>query len=195
MKEWPLNFLKKQMEDALSELGADEKWRRMKMDRLETDLSRPEYVYRELAEALEVDFGVGISQAGQGMKTIFGSVLADLPEEVFIKLLKMKHVFYIHTNNPGAEVKPFQLDEDRIRAINDLQRVVVVNFPHDMISRDFAAARGTVAHELAHVYLEHGFKETVHTEDDEEEDDRLIAEWGFEAEWEATIREYESWEG
>jgi hypothetical protein len=110
-------------------------------------------------------------------KSCFSSVLADLPESIFEKLITKENLFFIFIPVPGAEVKLFELD----RTLNAGELLQVVSFQY---SDDYNIdeMRGIIVHELAHVYLEHRHGSTKKTEN---EADETAIQWGFKEEIEA----------
>ncbi len=101
--------------------------------------------YWELMGFLKHDF-VNINESDQDIveksnsfTIVFGSVLADLDEEVFKQLWKMKNLFFIFTPCPGPEVKLFQLE-------NDLRKgdLIIVNFPYSSIDHPPKTIRGLI---------------------------------------------------
>ncbi len=140
-------------------------------------IERDEEVYTRLEWELNCDFGLGggLNDDSLNFSMAFGTVLADLPKEAFLKLREMKNVFYTFVPLPMAMVKTFPLEE-KLKA----QSIVVVTFPHFLLMPE-DALRGQIAHELAHVYLGH----TQGGQKIEDEANNLVKEWGFHKEWEA----------
>jgi hypothetical protein len=128
----------------------------------------------------------GFSGIGLAFKNTFGSVLSDLPKEVFLQLVGMKNVFFTFTPNPGAEVKPFVL-EDRDN-LGDWSRIIVVTFPYAVYGMPLMAIRGSIVHELVHVCL-HSETKVGSNDAMEEEADKVAGDWGFTEEI-AEMRKY-----
>lgn len=133
-------------------------------------------IFYKLTDQLQHDFGSGVGGDSAFFTEIFGSVLAELPKEVFEKLIEMKNVLYIFTPFPGAEVKIFQLDEN-IKA----GTLSIINFPYDSSYMPSEVLRGQIAHELAHVLLEHD----CGSDENENTADETAKLWGFEKEIQA----------
>jgi hypothetical protein len=130
-------------------------------------------IYSELAGSFNLNFGRGIyGGAPELMRTLFGFVLANLPEEVFTKLSEMKNLFFSYIPDVGAEVKVFPLSDD----LNAGEKLFIVTLPYIMASEPSMAVIGEIAHELAHVYAGH-----IRGNDEiEEETDEIAKGWGFE---------------
>jgi hypothetical protein len=97
-----------------------EGWR----ERYAKQLRRDVTVYYELTNCFNSDFGFGgLSGFKETMVYTFGTVLADLPEEVFKKLYASKNLFFSFTPEPGAEIKVFFPEHD-IKVGEKLQLVV-----------------------------------------------------------------------
>ncbi len=168
MKEWVMPFF--------LQLQKRRKYREYKEEKDIPDVA----VFYALVDQLECDFGGGIGGDVDWFTSLFGSVLADLPEEVFKKIQGMRrNVFFIFTPFPGAEVKIFQMEDRKLEGT-----LRIVNFPYDSIFMPPVACRGQIAHELAHIFLEHGCgnEEKQNEEDIEDQTDATAKEWGFEKE-------------
>lgn len=142
-----------------------------------------ESVSRSLADLLNLHFGIGGHLGGQDyFAVLFGSVLSDLPKDVFLELRSRRNVFYLFTPNEGSEVKHFFFDEK-------WDHVIVVNFPYALSEMDDTmAAKGSIVHELAHV---HSHSDSpVSSDEREDEADKIAIDWGFGAEIEK-MREFE----
>jgi hypothetical protein len=185
MKPWVKPYLLNGLAKTLDEIGASDEWKQLKTENfIESLESHPETAWWELPGSLNTHFGLGgLGGPRDWFTSAFGSVLADLPEEVFLKLCGMKNVFFTFTPNPGAEIKPFILVED----IKTGEALKVVTFPYVITCSSPGAARGTIAHELAHLYA-HPDK---YASDDamEDEADEIAKSWGFEQEVEE-MRDY-----
>jgi hypothetical protein len=186
MKDWVRPFLLEQHRKEIEELDKRALDRHVK--NFEKMIKNEEVVWDGLTETLNAHFGCGgIGGDSQWMIGAFGSTLADLPKEVFLRFEEMKHVFYVFTPSPGgAEVKPFILDQDH--DVDKWDRVIIVSFPYEISCKPSAAARGMIVHELAHVYLHSD--EMAITDEMENEADQTAIEWGFGDEIKA-LRDYE----
>jgi hypothetical protein len=131
-----------------------------------------EILYQELISCLNCDFGKELEHRHGFFHTVFGSVLADLPEEVFKTLCSMKNLFFVYTPNPRAETKLFELKN----GITE-QKLQVVLFPHDSDFLPSMVLRGQIVHELVHVHT--GLMDMI---EDEDQVDSIAIKWGFEEE-------------
>lgn len=146
-------------------------------------------IWNELASYFQYDFG----NEGDLMILHFGSVLADLPKEAFEKLRKRTDVYFVHTSSPNADVKFI-----RRKGKSKDDWVCIVNFAFDTMSTTEHVIRGIIAHELAHIYLNHKLLDPEEREVDlrtwikereadlrakrwieEREVDLLLIQWGF----------------
>jgi len=154
------------------------------------EISYDESVFCYLTEELNCEFWMGgIGGDYQLFTEIFGSVLADLPQNVFEKISTMKNVFYIFTPQPGAEVKILRFEHDIMAG----ETIKIVNFPYTDLFNPLRVLRGEIAHEIAHIYAEHDFVQLMNGkthEDQEDEADQLAMEWGFKDEIKE-LREFE----
>jgi len=185
MRDWVKPYLLEDFEKINKELGFDHDQNEWSMDHVKEELEDEEAVCYRLADQLRIHFSTfGIGDEGWLFKAAFGSVLSDLPKEVFLQLVRMKHVFFTFTPNSGAEVKHFVIEEGE--NIGGWDRIVIVTFPYALISMSLTALRGSIVHELVHVCL-HSDKGAS---DDamEAETDRVSEEWGFKKEI-RTLRE------
>ena len=181
MKDWVKPYLIQQIEE---HIGGDETFRKQWIENKVESFKSDQAVYWELVEDFNYHFGFGLGGEKDYFTTTFGAVLADLSQEVFLKLKEMRNLFFCFTPMPGAEVKQFRLEDD-LRAGEVLQIVI---FPYASAFMPPMAIRGEIAHELAHVWLEH--RSTTEHEKQEDETDNLAREWGFVEEIEA-LRQYE----
>jgi hypothetical protein len=186
MKDWVRPYLIQELEESFDEAEIMYEAERKKLIESQVEgFQSDEAVFYALVEEFNTDFGIGILGGAKDRFTnIFGSVLADLPENVFMKLKEMKNLLFCFTPTLGGEVKQFRLEHD-LEAGELLQ---VVTFPYENVFMPLRAARGEIVHELAHVWAEH--MPSLEHEKLEEEADNLPREWGFEKEIEA-LREYE----
>lgn len=171
MKDWVKPFIIQEFTNSLNRIGKSEEEKKEKIEQKTKGLENDEVIYYELINLLQCDFGDGLAGDSKDFTMMFGLTLADLPEETFRKLYRMKNVFYIFTPFPGAEVKILNLDEN----IQE-EQLKIVNFPYDSIDMTRKALKGEIAHELAHISLEH-----ITGEDEmEDEADKTVRSWGFE---------------
>ena len=140
--------------------------------RLNRTLSDREAEYH-LAALLQVDFVKGVEGDSQFLMEAFGSALADLPEDVFVKLKKMEHLLFVFAPNLDAEVKHFCLNN-----IIKEKSIIVITFPFFVAYWSPLVVRGTIVHALARVYIENVWN-TVGGDEREKEADKLAVEWGY----------------
>ena len=171
MKDWVKPYLQKKYRGTIRQ---NEKW-------------EGRSAYYELTDEFEHNFGYGIGGDADWMISCFGSVLADLPKGAFDKIRRTKNLIFLFTPNPGAEVKQIH-PEKTIKAGDLLQ---IVTFPYGMVSYPPGAARGSIVHELAHIYLGHtpACETPEGYEEREDKADEITKGWGFEEEIQA-IKEY-----
>jgi len=131
-------------------------------------------VYSELMGELQYDFGRGIAGEKIYFEDNFGEVLSNIPEEAFKKLSQMKNLFFLFTPHEGATWRTIPLNDD-LKATEGLK---IVNFPFATVFKSPKAIRGTVVHELAHIFAEHD----LWKEENENEADEIARSWGFEEE-------------
>jgi len=186
MKPWVKSFLMQQHKKVMNEMKMEKETRKLSLEGFKREIESDEAIRYKLIDELNCHFGVGgLLGHKNWFKDIFGSVLADLPEEVFLQIRAMKNVLYTFTPNPGAEVKHFFFEENDNH--ENWDRIVIVTFPFGIIDMSAKAARGMIAHELVHVCV-HSDK-AISNDAMEDEADRIAMEWGFEEEIKA-MREY-----
>jgi hypothetical protein len=185
MKSWVKSFLLQEERQRIDEhfKGKDQETKEMILDTRIQELQGQEAIWLELSDFFNADFGGGISGPGHKFKCVFGSVLAEMPKNVFNKLRGMKNLFIAYClMMGGAELKFFDLEHN----MKVGERLIVVVFPFETASRSFDVARGAVAHELAHVYAEHLIPGKLKGYDEaEDEADQIAKNWGFDKEIEA----------
>jgi hypothetical protein len=191
MKTWVIPYLRQQTIESISRLeDLSEEEREELTERALERVSKmrlEDEIYYELTGLLNCDFGGGLGWPVEVWISLFGFVLAEIPEEVFRKLHSMKSLFFIFSPCPGAEVKVFQLKN----GIEEGETLRVVNFPYeDFESMTRTQLKGEIAHELAHAYLEHILGGPDETED---EADEIAKKWGFEKEIEAMRDLFKDW--
>jgi hypothetical protein len=173
MKDWVRSFLIQEFIDSLGGPGKSEEGREKKIKQKTKELENSELAYEELANLMQCDFGNAPAGESSVFSAIFGSVLADLPEDVFKKLSEMKNVLYIFTPFPWAEVKIFDLSA----SIKEGQ-IRIVNFPNNSLDMTQKALKGEIAYGLARVLS--GLKGS-----EDESADETLRNWGFEKELKA----------
>lgn len=149
-----------------------------------TTLEDKETFYHELVSCLNCHFARGLGYTEDFFYNVFGSVLADLPEEVFKRICSMKNLFFVYTPNPRAETKIFQLKNDITE-----RTLQVVIFPYDSDFLPSMVLRGEIVRELVRVHR--GLVDVV---EQEQRIDAIAIEWGFREEVEA-LREYKRGRG
>jgi hypothetical protein len=169
MKDWVKPYILQRITEYLNEFVQDEpekeRWLALKSKALEDT----EILYYELTSYLNCHFGRELGDPQEFFYKVFGSVLADLPEEIFKKLCNMKNLFFTYTPNPGAEVKIFELEYD-IKEGN----LEIITFPYRWGFLPPNALRGVIVHELVHIYT--GLGAII---DQEDQIDSIATEWGF----------------
>lgn len=186
MRDWVKLYLLEEVEKTNGGHRIGREQAEYGMNQIKGELENDETVFNRLADKLRTHFSAyGFASEGWAFKAAFGSILSDLPGEVFLQLVGMRHVFYTFTPNPGAEVKPFVLNDEE--NAGDWDRILVVPFPYAVYTMPPMARQGSTVHELPHVCV-HSDK-AASTDAMEDEADRVAGEWGFKEEIEA-MREY-----
>jgi hypothetical protein len=186
MKDWVIPYLKEETTRSLKDEGYDsvqiEEVLALRYDNLEPE----EGFWQRLVDNLNTHFWMGAWGWAQDVFTdVFGSLLGDLPKEVYIKIRQMKNLFFVFNPSFGAEVKIFHLEND-LKSGTELRIVV---FPYsDYVMNQKDVLRGGIVHELVHVFEEH--KYGPNDEDIEDKTDEIAKSWGFEKEIKA-MRKYE----
>ena len=143
------------------------------------DLEDEEEVYDQLIDYFNVDFGRDeLNGPSDYISNAFGSVLADLPENVFKELSEMKNLFFTFTPHAGAEVKRFVLADD----FRTGEKIQIVTFPYTTAFLPLSATRGEIAHQLAHIYGEHNGASGARTDATQRQADQTAKFWGFQEE-------------
>lgn len=142
-------------------------------------LEGKETFYHELISCLNCHFARELGYTEGFFYNVFGSVLADLPEEVFKEICSMKNLFFVYTPYPRAETKIFQLKNDITE-----RTLQIVIFPFDSDFLPSMVLRGEIVRELVRVHR--GLVDVV---EQEQRIDAISKEWGFREEIEA-LREY-----
>lgn len=169
MKDWVKPYILQRIAEYVDELAKEESEKEQWLTLKSRALEDTEILYYELTSYLNCHFGRELGDPQEFFYKVFGSVLADLSEEVFKKLCGMKNLFLTYTPNPAAEVKIFELEYD-IKEGN----LQVVTFPYSSGFLPPKALRGQIVHELVHVYT--GLGAIV---DQEDQIDSIAIEWGF----------------
>jgi uncharacterized protein with GYD domain len=183
MRDWVKPYLLKKFTEGAYQHIKDEKHRQQSLEHRMKQLEVDNTVYYELVGCLKYDFGGGFGGDQDTFITLLGSVLADLPEEVFKKISEMKNVVYFFASFPGVEVKLLTVDENMKG-----ERLKIVVFPHESMYMPFDAIKGEIAHELARIFWEH---DPANDDYDKRKDEanEVAKKWGFEKEIEA-LRKY-----
>ncbi len=175
MKDWVKPYILQRTGEYVDDLVKDgsekEQWLALKSKALEDE----EIAYYELTSYLNCHFGSYMSDSQEFFYTVFGSVLADLPEQVFKDLCGMKNVFFTYNSKPGGEVKAFELEHDITQGNQQ-----IVTFSYSSGSLPKMVLRGEIVHNLAHVYSDPGG-----VVEGEDQIDSIALEWGFEKELKA----------
>jgi len=183
MKDWVKPYLLQKTKDKYAELK-DHPDKEEVISNKQKELENENAVYYELTYYFNVDFGGGFAWPIDYIMSTFGSVLSDVPKDVFEKLNEMKNLFFIFTPHQGAEVKILRLEQD-MKAESLLK---IVTFPFFDAFMPYDALRGEIAHELAHIYQE--LDSAIGGNEIEDEADEIAVSWGFEKEIKA-FRDYE----
>ncbi len=182
MRDWVKPYLLEKFTEAANQHAKEEQLKQEFLDQRTKDIEHDEPVYYELVGCLKHDFGAGFGGDQDTFIKLLGSVLAELPEEVFKKISAMNNVVYFYMPYPRAEVKLLTVNEN-MRG----QRLKIVIFSHESMYMPFDAIKGEIAHELVHIFLEH---DPAHDDYDKKEDEvnEVAKKWGFEKEIAAFIK-------
>jgi len=188
MENWVRPYLLAEYERFFDQLDDDPDLKKAQMEEIAKMPEDDEEVYLELSCKVKIHFGdFVLGGKGWYVATVFGGVLADLPKEVFTRLVERKNVVYTFTLNPRAEVNTFILDGEE--DAKQQGRNTVVTFPYQAVFMPIAALRGTIVHKLVHVYLLS--QEIASNDAMEDEADKVAREWGFQEETAAMRKYYE----
>jgi hypothetical protein len=180
MRAWVKQYVLQRTAEYVGGLVADgpekEEWLRLKARALED----PDILHHEMTLSLNCHFGKKLGDPQEFFYKTFGSLLADLPEEVFKGLCDMKNLFFTYNPNPQGELKVFGLECDITKG-----NLHVVAFPYCSGFLSPLVLRGQIVRELAKVYTDLG---EVHGQEDQI--DSVAIEWGFCEEIEAA-KQYE----
>lgn len=127
MRDWIKDFLLKLGDKNISE------------EQLNRELAIPVFSFRRPAELFNINWTNG------RLTEIFGSVLADLPEDVFLRLLEIRNLFFF-TETLGF-VQALNFKPDKL--------AIVCVFAERILGLSDTKARAVIAHELSHVALDH----------------------------------------
>jgi pSer/pThr/pTyr-binding forkhead associated (FHA) protein len=169
MRKWVKPYILQRTAKYIDGLMPDrlekEQWLALKSNVLED----PDILYYELTLCLNCHFGRELGDPQEFFYKVFGSVLADLPEEVFKKLCDMKNLLFTYNPNPEGEVKVFGLEHDITE--DNLQ---AVTFPFCSGFVPPMALRGQIVHQLVKVCT--GLGDVYGQED---RIDSIAIQWGF----------------
>ena len=180
MKAWVKEFLIERHDKLIKKIQESEsssiEW--IKEDRYfySQSLDDEEYCFAELLDCLNCHFGIHSDTFEHIFRRHFVSVVAELPQKVLEHLCSMKNLFFTFESNPAPEIKFLYAKQD----IKAGDRLYIVNFPFTTITMNDLALRGTIAHEIAHLYKHLD----IPSPDDsvEDEADEISRKWGFDAE-------------
>jgi hypothetical protein len=170
MKDWVKPFL---IREFIGSLGGPEKLEERDGEKIvekTNELENIESVYKELTNWMRCDFGNEDGGESSVFAAIFGSVLADLPEEAFRKLSDMKDVLYIFTPFPWTEVKIFEMQDSMKEG-----QIRIVSFPNSSLDMTQKVLRGEIAYGLAGVL-------TGQKAHEDGAADEILKNWGFQKE-------------
>ncbi|NIS71277.1 MAG: hypothetical protein GTO12_20755 [Proteobacteria bacterium] len=154
-----------------------EQWLALKSKALENT----EILFHELTSCLNCHFGREPGDPQVFFYKVFGSVLADLPEEVFEKLSCMKNLFFTHNPNPGGEAKIFELGDDILQGNQE-----IVTFSYDSGFLPPKVLRGEIVQKFLQIYTG---RSNVYEQDPQIHS--IAIEWGFGEEIKA-VRKYKN---
>ena len=185
MKDWAKPYVLQRTAETLAESVKDEAEREQWLVLKSKVLEDEEVVYDELTSCLNCQFGNEVGDPQDFFYRVFGSVLADLPEEVFKTLCGIKNLFFLFSPKPRAETKTFELKND----IKEGELLQVVVFPSASGSLPQMVLRGEIVRELVQAYTSLGIiiegKDRI---------DSIAIGWGFREEIKA-VREYKKEKG
>lgn len=190
MRDWVKPFLIQDLQKTFDEIKwASEEEKKDFFKRKVQEFENKEAIYYRLPDFLNTYFGGAIGHPQETFIHAFGSVLADLPKEIFDKLRQMKTLFIAFCSFRSAEVTFFEAGQD----IKADDRLIIAIFPYASSFLSYKALRGEIAHELAHVYAEHLIPDKIKFgAEAEDEADELAKNWGVEEEINANKRETEA---
>jgi hypothetical protein len=186
MKDWVKSYLMRDKEKANPDMQFKDPSEEEILSHESNEIENEEATYHEIAHYLNIHFEASGIGGDRGFFTqVFGSVLADLPWEVFKKLSETQNLFFTFTRNPGAEVKQFILEHD----LKAGQKLHIVTFPYaSILLPTIDAIKGQIAFELAYVWAEcNGHR----TDELEQEVEEIARSWGFEKQINA-LRRYKA---
>lgn len=128
------------------------------------DLRIPAFVYERLAKLFRIGFSVN-----ERKREIFGSVISDLPFEVFQDLRSLNLIFEWPDRNISS-VKSYSLNEN--------SKIIVALFPDSISEFGYLTQRGSIVHEIAHIIRKDYELHSTFTEREKAVDD-LMRKWGF----------------
>jgi hypothetical protein len=133
MREWVQGFLREKGDPNISP------------EELERELSLPIFCFRRLANLFRINFSSNIR-----LIELFGSIISDLPEEVFCQLLAMRNLFFSFTESL-AFVQGFDFVEGTPG--------IFCAFSERLLNLSDTCVRGGIIHELSHIVLGHYSRE------------------------------------
>jgi len=172
MKDWVKHFLTgKLYKEARAKWGknqpTDSKKEMVTME-LERLMASETGIYYALIECLQCYFGEEIDpNVAATFSQLFGSVLVDLPEEVFSKISKMKNLFFLFNPIRQTWAAQFKLKE----AIPEGENLKIVNYFYQTPYMPRKAARGEIVQGLIIAYSDEGLTEERMYE--------IAKNWGF----------------
>jgi hypothetical protein len=122
-------------------------------------------------------------------------VLRQIPKKAYRSLSEKSREFewFIPTESDGACVRCFRCTVPEIEDFVAMAKILYL--PPDLESRDFPVLVATVAHELAHIFLNHNamFNSSTTYAKQEREAWRTVRAWGFEKEELARAKFYKKY--
>lgn len=175
MKDWVKPYLMRDKDEANSDMQLEDPSEEEILMHESNEIKNKETMYHEIAHCLNIHFGAsGVGGDRDFFTQVFGSVLADLPWEVFKQLSEIQNLFFTFTRHPGAEAKQFILEHD----LKAGQKLQIVTFPYACILLSMMdAIEGQIAFQLAYVWAEcNGHR----TDEFEQKVEEIVRSWGFE---------------
>jgi hypothetical protein len=159
LKEWVSSFLRSREDPNISP------------EELEREIGVPIFCYQRLSKCFNINF-----QSNVRLCELFGSVLADLPIEVFADLLNTRNLFFFWSGSLAM-----------VQAVNftEGKPAIFCYFSDRLLQKSDSIVRGAIAHELSHIISRHYEDEVQQLQTVgamEDEADQRAIEWGFEFE-------------
>lgn len=154
MKDWVKTFLTSKLyREAKSKWGKDiptDSKREMVTIELERLTTTETGIYYALIECLQCYFGEEAdANVAANFSQLFGSILVDLPEEVFSKLSRMRNIFFLFNPIRQTWGALFKLKE----AIPEGEILKIVNYFYQTPYMPKKAAKGEIVQGLILAYL------------------------------------------